>query len=314
MSDFFDLRQMKVSIIIPCYNSNLEWLFECLLSVSQSLEAYDGEAEVMVVDDGSDFCIESGVKEFLSDNVLRRIRFCRKANGGLSSARNFGMRNTRGEWCHFIDDDDIIEKGFYQEMANQADATHTDLVFAESRFFGEIEREFKISTGNIINRLVIGNVVHVNAVFARRSMLERLGGFDEQLNGLEDWDMWLRCARTGAAVSVIHSPLASVRVHRTSMSTNRPRMNSRMTQLSMREWRDHFDFWSLQSVPSSRLARDWGLAGLSYALRSEAPFMNALKFYQLMCGQLGFFRSSVWFLRQTIKHILKPERSEHTFQ
>ena len=35
-------------------------------------------------------------------------------------------------------------------------------------------------------------------------MLERLGGFDENLNGLEDWDMWLRCVRVGAQVTVLN--------------------------------------------------------------------------------------------------------------
>lgn len=314
MSQLNQLRTVDVSVVVPCFNSNLEWLCECLLSISQSLDFYDGEAEVIVVDDGSDFCVESGVRKLLSDDDLSRIRFCRKANSGLSSARNFGMKHTQGVWCHFIDDDDLIEKGFYREMANNAGTARTDLVFAESRFFGEIERQFQIFTGKIIDRLVIGNVVHVNAVFARRSMLERLGGFDEQLNGLEDWDMWLRCVRAGAAVTVINSPLASVRVHRNSMSTNRARMNSRMTQLSMREWRDHFDFWHIRSALSSRLVRDWGLAGLSYALRSEAPFTNAFRFHQILSSRLGLFRSSLWLLRQTIKHIVKPEKSEHSFQ
>ena len=187
---------------------------------------------MLVVDDGSEFCIESGVREQLSDQELSRIRFCRKENGGLSSARNFGMKHTRGKWCHFIDDDDLIDEGFYWEMMIRSDLENADLVFSESRFFGITESQFRIPTEDIIGRLVVGNVVHVNAVLARRSALEQLDGFDESLNGLEDWDMWLRCVRAGSVVIVVNLPLAAVRIHSASMSTNRPRMNSRMAELS----------------------------------------------------------------------------------
>lgn len=316
MSQSNEMNALSVSVIVPCYNSNLQWLAECLMSVVLALDAYDGEGEVLVIDDGSESCIESGVKKLLTGQTLSRIRFCRKANGGLSSARNFGMRHTQGLWCHFIDDDDVVEIEFYQEMVKHMVEGQVDLFFAESRFFGEIEKPFRIATNDIVSRLLIGNVVHVNAVLARRSMLERLGGFDESLNGLEDWDMWLRCVRAGAQVTVVHVPLAAVRIHPASMSTNRPRMNSRMAELSMREWRDYFSFWStrIRSSGSPELLRDGGFAGFSYALRSEAPIKSSLKFHRILRSQVGFFISFKWLLRQTIKYILKSEKSEHTFR
>ena len=316
MSQSGELSALSVSVIVPCYNSNLEWLAECLFSVVLALEAYEGEGEVLVVDDGSAFCIESGVRKILTAQALSRIRFCRKANGGLSSARNYGMRHTEGLWCHFIDDDDVIDREFYQKMVRHMVEGQADLCFAESRFFGKNEKYFRIATGNIVPRLLIGNVVHVNAALGRRSMLERLGGFDESLNGLEDWDMWLRCVRAGAKVTVVHIPLASVRIHPTSMSTNRPRMNSRMAELSMREWRDYFNFWSTEIASSSSpdLLRDGAFAGFSYALRSETPIKSALQFHRILRSHVGVFSSSKWLLRQTIKHFLKPGKSEHTFK
>ena len=299
-------------MIVPCYNSNLNWLSECLLSVLLALDAYDGVAEVLVVDDGSEFCIESGVRELLSDQELSRIRFCRKENGGLSTARNFGMQQTRGKWCHFIDDDDLVDEGFYREMMSRTDIEDADLMFSESRFFGEIESQFRIpTTAEILSRLVVGNVVHVNAVLARRSTLEQLDGFDEKLNGLEDWDMWLRSVRAGSQVIVVNLPLAAVRIHPASMSTNRPRMNSRMAELSRREWRDHFGFWSSQLPNSSKLVRDGALASFLYALRSESPASSVFEMHQIFRGQVGFFKSSAWLIRQVIKHILVREKSEH---
>lgn len=311
MSHSKDMKKVDVSVIIPCYNSNLEWLAECLFSVVQALDAFAGQAEVLVVDDGSKFCIESGVRELMSDQELSRIRFCRKENGGLSSARNFGMQQTRGEWCHFIDDDDLIDEGFYREMMSRTDSGDADLLFSESRFFGEIESQFRIPTADIVSRLVVGNVVHVNAVLARRSTLEQLDGFDEKLNGLEDWDMWLRCVRAGSQIIVVNLPLAAVRIHPASMSTNRPRMNSRMAELSRREWRDHFGFWSSQRPNSSKFVRDGALAGFLYSLRSESPASSVVKMHQILRSQVGVFKASAWLIRQVIKHILVREKSEH---
>ena len=312
MSQDSDGKKADLSVIVPCYNSNLEWLKECLLSVVHALDAFTGQAEVLVVDDGSEICIESGVGELLSDNELSQIRFCRKENGGLSSARNFGMKQTRGKWCHFIDDDDLIDEGFYREMMSRTDIVEgADLVFSESRFFGEIESQFRVPTAGVIGRLVVGNVVHVNAVLARRLTLEQLDGFDERLNGLEDWDMWLRCVRSGSQVIVVSLSMAAVRIHSASMSTNRPRMNSRMAELSMREWRDHFSFWSSQSPNSSILVRDGALAGFSYALRSESRASCVFELHQILREQVGVFKASAWLIRQVIKHILVREKTEH---
>ena len=285
MSQYNEFKKADLSVIVPCYNSNLEWLKECLLSVVHALDAFTGQAEVLVVDDGSEFCIESEARALFSDKELSQIRFCRKENGGLSSARNFGMNQTRGKWCHFIDDDDLIDEGFYREMMSRTDSEYADLVFSESRFFGEIEGRFRVPTADVIGRLVVGNVVHVNAVLARRSTLEQLDGFDERLNGLEDWDMWLRCVRAGSQVIVVNLSMAAVRIHSASMSTNRPRMNSRMAELSRREWRDHFGFWSSQSLSSSKLVRDGALAGFLYALRSESPASCVFELHQILRGR-----------------------------
>ena len=55
MSQYNEFKKADLSVIVPCYNSNLEWLKECLLSVVHALDAFTGQAEVLVVDDGSEF-------------------------------------------------------------------------------------------------------------------------------------------------------------------------------------------------------------------------------------------------------------------
>ena len=94
MSQSNEMSALIVSVIVPCYNSNLQWLTECLLSVVQALDAFDGEGEVLVIDDGSESCIESGMKELLTGETLSELVFAAKQMS-LSSTRNFGMRHTR---------------------------------------------------------------------------------------------------------------------------------------------------------------------------------------------------------------------------
>ena len=236
MSPETTFSQSTISVIVPCFNSNLNWLTECLESVHNALMQHKGASEIWVIDDGSQESIEDGLVPLLPDPVARSIQFLRQANSGLSAARNAGILAASGEWCHFIDDDDTILPSFYQDMLCACVRGEVDMLFSESAFFWAFEQDFKVaSSDRVAAQLVVGNVVHVNAVLVKRDVLFRSGLFDETLNGLEDWDMWLRCLRVGARLAVVQKSLARVRIHPGSMSTNRHRMNSRMAELSIRE-------------------------------------------------------------------------------
>ena len=97
----------KISVIIPVYNAEV-YLHRCVDSVlSQSFKDF----ELLLVDDGSvdssaDICDEYA-------NGDERVRVFHKKNGGVSSARNLGLDNARGEWVVFVDADDwIVDNGF----------------------------------------------------------------------------------------------------------------------------------------------------------------------------------------------------------
>lgn len=101
-----------LSIIIPVYNAE-KFLSRCIDSIlSQSFTDY----ELLLIDDGSKddsgtICDEYAAKD-------DRIRVFHKENGGVSSARNLGLDNAKGEWISFVDaDDEILPNGF-QVMAD----------------------------------------------------------------------------------------------------------------------------------------------------------------------------------------------------
>lgn len=97
----------KISIIVPVYNVE-QYLPRCIDSILYQSFA---DFELLLIDDGSKdksgaICDEYAAKD-------SRIRVFHKKNGGVSSARNVGLDNARGEWLAFIDGDDEITKGYF---------------------------------------------------------------------------------------------------------------------------------------------------------------------------------------------------------
>lgn len=104
------MSRPKISIIIPIYNTEMH-IAECIESVlSQSC----GDFELLLVDDGSTDKSGKICDEFSYKNP--KIRVFHKANGGVSSARNMGIENARGEWLTFIDSDDWVEPQFLENF------------------------------------------------------------------------------------------------------------------------------------------------------------------------------------------------------
>lgn len=98
------LSQMHpgISIIIPVFNV-ADWLNDCVDSIlSQSFTDY----EVLLIDDGSSDGSETICDEYAKKD--KRIRVFHKANGGISSTRNYGLELAVGKWICFVDADDLF--------------------------------------------------------------------------------------------------------------------------------------------------------------------------------------------------------------
>ena len=99
-----------ISVIVPVYNAE-KTLRQCVDSVlSQEFKNF----ELLLIDDGSkdespSICDEYAWKD-------SRVKVFHKTNGGVSSARNIGLDNIHGEWVTFIDSDDYITQGFFDDV------------------------------------------------------------------------------------------------------------------------------------------------------------------------------------------------------
>ena len=127
----------KVSVIVPIYNVE-KYLEKCINSLlSQTLE----DIQIILVNDGSKDNSGNIAKEYGKNNKGRVI-YVEKENGGLSDARNYGLKYATGDFIAFLDSDDYIEKNAYEEMYNKAIEENADYV--ECDFIWEFPNKIRV--------------------------------------------------------------------------------------------------------------------------------------------------------------------------
>lgn len=186
---------MNISVVIPMYNSaaTIAAVIDSVIS-----QTYQEPLEIIVVNDGSTDGCEKIVEQLIENNQNNRtIRLIDKPNGGVSSARNMGIREASGDWIALLDSDDIwlpekLEKQVAEIAKNQ------DILFIGTNRNNEVYPYF----GKKAQRLYTLNAKEMlikwwpstPTVMFHKGVFEHVGGYDEQLMGVEDGDFWLRCA------------------------------------------------------------------------------------------------------------------------
>lgn len=121
---------MQLSIVVPIYNVE-QYLRECL----DSLYKIDGiDYEVILVNDGSKDRSREIMEEFKQSYPERTV-IVDKENGGLSSARNAGMRVAKGEYISFIDSDDFIDVQEYKKFFFEGEMEDLDVMVGNMRYY-----------------------------------------------------------------------------------------------------------------------------------------------------------------------------------
>ncbi len=218
-----------VSVIIPVYNG-LKYLKETLNSVlSQSYKNY----EIIIVNDGS----TDNSQEIINDYISQKphiIRAFNQKNDGVSAARNCGIKEARGNYISFIDQDDLWHPTKLAKQVYILDHnTHIGLISC-SFYYINISSE-RIELNNILDhdfnnetvrdQLLIRNVVGPpSCVMVRKECLEKVGLFDLKLSsGPEDRDLWFRICNHYPC-EFIYEELCAFRLHSDNAHKNIPKM------------------------------------------------------------------------------------------
>jgi len=122
---------MKVSVIVPVYNTE-KYLHKCLDSlVNQTIKGI----EIIIVNDGSSDHSQAIINKYCANYSF--VHGYKKENGGLGSARNFGLQVAKGEYIGFVDSDDYVNPDMYEKMYNAAIECKADLVICDFNFTEE---------------------------------------------------------------------------------------------------------------------------------------------------------------------------------
>lgn len=188
-----------VSIIIPVYNVE-KFISECLNSI---LEQSYAEYEIIIVNDGSTDASQEVCEKFIKDD---RIKLYNKSNGGLSSARNYGLDKAVGKYVIFIDSDDFwIDKNTLKHLVYVAENTNADVVRGEYKEVDSLGNELYVPiVPNELNELEhkqLNNHVFLHKVlsrghfswlfFIKKSIIDNYR-FNEEQKFLEDIEFNLR--------------------------------------------------------------------------------------------------------------------------
>ena len=116
----------KVSVIVPVYNVE-EYIAKCLDSlVKQTLK----DIEIIVVNDGSPDNSQEIIDKYVKK--YKNVKSYIKKNGGLSDARNYGLKYAKGKYIAFVDSDDYVDKTMMEKMYNTAIDNDLDIVVCDS--------------------------------------------------------------------------------------------------------------------------------------------------------------------------------------
>lgn len=179
-----------VSVIVPAYNaeSTIRTTLEAILKQSYK------NIEVLVVDDGS----KDSTAEIVSVYEDCRIVLIRKENGGVSSARNFGIKKARGEWIAFCDADDIWDNLKLEKQIHVINNL-PDVDFIGCNRNGEKTRVL-FHSYNRVRKIVFSDMLiktfpQTSTVVIRKTVFNDVGVYDENQKYAEDGNLWLRICK-----------------------------------------------------------------------------------------------------------------------
>lgn len=183
-----------ISVIIPAYNA-AKTIESCLKSVFA--QTYK-DIEVIIVNDGSTDDLSGALL-----NIAGKFAVYEQENQGAPAARNFGFKQSHGEFVIFLDAD-IIMKPKMLEKLHLALKAEPEAAFAYSSFYWGWKR-FKLWPFSY-EKLKAMPYVHTSALIRR----ERFPGFDSTLKRFQDWDLFLTIAEKGGVGVFIAEPLFRV--------------------------------------------------------------------------------------------------------
>lgn len=211
-SDCFGEINPEVSIIIPIYNPNIEYLrevFEDLLvkQVDEHYFQYDNFEMILVVDGNNNEGLLKLVKEFDDPRINIIIN---KERAGIAKSLNIGIKESKGKFIARIDDDDRINKTrLWKQVKYLNENKEVHLVTSNFEYFGDMNEGRKTLERDMVHAWSIFTCPfdHPTIMFRKEYFIENELFYDESRSHVEDWELWLRAFKKGMVVGNIDEVL-----------------------------------------------------------------------------------------------------------
>jgi glycosyltransferase involved in cell wall biosynthesis len=212
----------KVSVIIPTYNrANL-----LPRAINSVLNQTYRDFELIIIDDGSTDNTQEIVKEFQKKDD--RIKYLWKRNSGcVASTLNFGIPHCKGLYITFCASDDQWDPTYLEKQISLFDnsknvdvvSTNVLIVDSQGRKLTEISKPRTTNNDSLIEIGLRNNYLFGNMVI-KKTVLNEVGLWDDNLKIREDFDLWMRIAKKNFNFRFIYEPLFIVTIHPNQISNS----------------------------------------------------------------------------------------------
>jgi glycosyltransferase involved in cell wall biosynthesis len=257
-----------VSVVIPFFNA-ARFFHESIASVvSQSYDRW----ELLLVDDGSTDESANIARSWVADHParMRYLQHMNAANRGISASRNLGIRHASGELVAFIDADDVwLQEKLARQVELLAACPAAGMVYGRTEYWhswtGNSEDEDRdyvpaldVSADTLVSPPALmtaflrdtARVPCICSVLARRTLVERLGGFVESFEGLYEDQVFYAKVCLNAPVFVSNECLERYRQHAGSLCARTEHTDAHGI------WRQRYLRWLAQYVSEVGIADD----------------------------------------------------------
>lgn len=241
------------SVIFTVYNRPQLAINALQSIVAQSFKDF----EILMVNDGG--VPQEALLQWLGDNKAD-VTYIRQPNKGQAAARNTALKLARGEYIVYLDDDDILLPEHLATLKraiadNPGCVVYTDAQVIVEDISGGLRQDkqqasFWVHDDFDFNRLQISNYIPINVFTHPRAILEQVGGFDETLNALEDWDLLIRLSR---ALPFVHVKGVTAQVRHRQNSTDN--FSARVTHKMRAQFREIYARYDDMDQPQIKSGR-----------------------------------------------------------
>lgn len=260
-------KQPKISLIVACYNTPLNYLKEMIESVeNQTYTNY----ELCIADGSSDHEVEDYLKQYYGDHDSIKYTYL-NGNRGISENMNAAMALATGDYIGFFDHDDLLTPDALYEMVKVINE-HEDAFFIYSDEDKTDEHSSSYFTPNFKPDFNLDLLLSVNYIchflVVSQSLIQKVGLLNKDFDGAQDYDFVLRCVDELKEQGIYHIPkiLYHWRFHKESTAGN-PKSKTWAFEAGQRAIEDYYKRNSIEATVEFGPAL--GLYRTHYAIQGQ---------------------------------------------